>query len=33
MARQEVHVERGDKVGPEVDDKGLLEFRSKRWMW
>jgi len=26
MARQEVHVERGDKVGPEVDDKGLLEI-------
>ncbi len=25
-ARQEVHVERGDKVGPEVDDKALLDI-------
>jgi putative transport protein len=26
MARQEVHVERGSRVGPEVDDKALLEI-------
>jgi putative transport protein len=26
MARQEVHVERGTRVGPEVDDKALLEI-------
>ena len=26
MARQEVHVERGARVGPEVDDKALLEI-------
>ena len=26
MARQEVHVERGSKAGPEVDDKSLLEI-------
>jgi putative transport protein len=26
MARQEVHVERGTRIGPEVDDKALLEI-------
>jgi putative transport protein len=26
MARQEAHVERGDRIGPEVDDKALLEM-------
>jgi putative transport protein len=26
IARQEVHVERGDRVGPEVDDKALLDI-------
>jgi putative transport protein len=26
MARQEVHVDRGTRVGPEVDDKALLEI-------
>jgi putative transport protein len=26
VARQEVHVERGDRVGPEVDDKALLDI-------
>src|SRR5512139_2831584 len=26
MARQEVHVEQGDRVGPEVDDKALLDI-------
>lgn len=26
LARQEVHVTRGDRVGPEVDDKALLDF-------
>src|SRR4029079_19748614 len=25
-ARQEVHVQRGDRVGPEVDDKVLLDI-------
>jgi len=25
VARQEVHVERGDRIGPEVDDKALLD--------
>ncbi len=25
-ARQEVHVQRGDRVGPEVDDKALLDI-------
>ena len=26
IARQEVHVERGSRIGPEVDDKGLLDI-------
>ena len=26
LARQEVHVERGARIGPEVDDKGLLDI-------
>ena len=26
MARQQAHVERGTRVGPEVDDKALLEI-------
>ena len=26
VARQEVHVERGDRIGPEVDDKALLDI-------
>jgi len=28
MARQAVHVERGARVGPEVDDKDLLDIRD-----
>ena len=26
LTRQEVHVERGARIGPEVDDKGLLDI-------
>ena len=33
IGRQEIHVTRGDAIGPEVNDPGLLDIPMESWMW